>query len=753
MKTKRRGRFLTWILSIVMVISFMPVTAFGAGAPEDVLFAVKFDGQTQYVTKAQWDAWMEDDDMEVTDTFTKATGNIVYANYERSGLAVADVYAELFNDFSLRNLDGYTVNINPVGMNNKAKMDAEPFFNNAKTYDLNGDALAEPEQSHPVVPIISEGEAGDNGTTVTGLYEVGSVNGKYWSRGIFACTTAENPAIVISKAGAENEKYSGGTGEIATPYLIGNAADLNEFAAAVNSGNDLDKAFRLKSNIDLDDAAWTPIGNETNSFEGSFDGDGKKISGLNVDVATGYAGLFGHVSGDIKNLKVYGSVNSTADGGDFVGGIAGKLSEDGTIVNCVTNVDVHAPQARNIGGVAGFVGNVDKYDGTYNAELSTTKIEGCKNYGDVYGHSKVGGIVGENAGTITKCANKGHVQTSFARKGGTGGIAGRNGNNDTKDPNAQGKEAGTISYCYNTGLINCSDPAGCSWLAGIAGFNNRLSAITNSYNVGEIGNEFAFYGGIAGNQEQENPDKYKAVYSLVGLNSDDKGDNGKVKTRAQMQGAKIVSLLNGGEEVFARDLNGTVNAGYPVFEGAAPSVAKLTDMDISGTVFTYSGRNIRPVVSVYSGKMVLARNVNANVKNGDVVVTYPEKSIGIGQYTITIKGRGDYTGTISKNFTVKPRGTKITKLYSKKRAFQVKWTAQKTRMDKARVDGYRIKYSRNANMSKAKISSVKKYSSTTKTIYKLKRGATYHVQIQTYMKVKGKTYYSNWSGVKKVRVR
>lgn len=99
MKTKRRGRFLTWILSIVMVISFMPVTAFGAGAPEDVLFAVKFDGQTQYVTKAQWDAWMEDDDMEVTDTFTKATGNIVYANYERSGLAVADVYAELLMIF------------------------------------------------------------------------------------------------------------------------------------------------------------------------------------------------------------------------------------------------------------------------------------------------------------------------------------------------------------------------------------------------------------------------------------------------------------------------------------------------------------------------------------------------------------------------------------------------------------------------------------------------------------------------------
>ena len=42
---------------------------------------------------------------------------------------------------------------------------------------------------------------------------------------------------------------------------------------------------------------------------------------------------------------------------------------------------------------------------------------------------------------------------------------------------------------------------------------------------------------------------------------------------------------------------------------------------------------------------------------------------------------------------------------------------------------------------------------TSYTIKKLKKKKTYYVRIRTYKKVSGKTYYSGWSSVKKVKIK
>ena len=56
-------------------------------------------------------------------------------------------------------------------------------------------------------------------------------------------------------------------------------------------------------------------------------------------------------------------------------------------------------------------------------------------------------------------------------------------------------------------------------------------------------------------------------------------------------------------------------------------------------------------------------------------------------------------------------------------------------------------------MSKAKKVKVKGYNKKSKVIKSLRAKKYYYVQVRTYAKLGGKTYYSKWSKKKKVRTR
>ena len=69
---------------------------------------------------------------------------------------------------------------------------------------------------------------------------------------------------------------------------------------------------------------WNPIGDNTNKFNGTFDGLGFTISNLYINrPSQDYIGLFGFESSSsfIRNL---GLVNATVTGKDFVGGLVGR---------------------------------------------------------------------------------------------------------------------------------------------------------------------------------------------------------------------------------------------------------------------------------------------------------------------------------------------------------------------------------------------------------------------------------------------
>ena len=138
---------------------------------------------------------------------------------------------------------------------------------------------------------------------------------------------------------------TGGSGTEADPYLIATAEDLAAFRDEVNASADKSTSTlcaKLTANIDLgkQEGNWTPIGRMTNTYSsyvgyaGTFDGNGFTISGLNIEAATQYQGLFGYVKGGIvKNLTVEGSVKTTTTSSAYAAGIV-SYGYPATLENC-----------------------------------------------------------------------------------------------------------------------------------------------------------------------------------------------------------------------------------------------------------------------------------------------------------------------------------------------------------------------------------------------------------------------------------
>ena len=123
--------------------------------------------------------------------------------------------------------------------------------------------------------------------------------------------------------------------------------------------------YELMSNLTFpasgDYSDWTPIGGD---FSGVFDGNGRTLSDLKVNLSGGNAGLFRDLSGAIRDVGLINpAVTSTADGGgngSAAGGLAGKVNAGGSITaSYVQNGRIYATgQSAVVGGLAGEVRGV-----------------------------------------------------------------------------------------------------------------------------------------------------------------------------------------------------------------------------------------------------------------------------------------------------------------------------------------------------------------------------------------------------------
>jgi len=191
-------------------------------------------------------------------------------------------------------------------------------------------------------------------------------------------------AFVVTFVTVINAATWTGSGTDTDAYQITSVAQLKELSDSVNSGiTYAQKFFQLTVNIELTEN-WTAIGTQTNPFMGTFDGGGKTIAGLTINLPTqNNVGLFGYtLSATIKNL---GIISGLITGNDNVGAVVG-FADMSVITNCYNKATV--------------VGCKDGTGGLVGAAFYPS-IDTSYNQGAVSGVNQVGGILGKGVITLT----------------------------------------------------------------------------------------------------------------------------------------------------------------------------------------------------------------------------------------------------------------------------------------------------------------------------------------------------------------
>ena len=278
------------------------------------------------------------------------------------------------------------------------------------------------------------------------------------------------------------DKDKGYTDDGQGNYTVTSAEGLKNIAKLVNEEWKSDINITLTADINLSGIDWTPIGKDDNkAYTGTFDGNGKTITGLTVTRSNRYTGLFGFIKGTVKNV-VLTEVNITS--GTFVGGVAG-WSFGGNIENCSVSGSVSGSSGSDVGGVVGY--------------QQVGSITGCSSSATVKGTERAGGVVGvTNGGTtpLTACYATGNVtvENDGTSNAWAGGIVGMNGTGTLIACYAAGNVSGnivggavgvnyaTVTACYWSGLPD-NDNGGATKVDGTTvTWQNAVDAMNNALN-------------------------------------------------------------------------------------------------------------------------------------------------------------------------------------------------------------------------------------------------------------------------------
>ena len=432
-------------------------------------------------------------------------------------------------------------------------------------------------------------------------------------------------------------------------YEISTAAELAWFADQVNAGNTAYHA-RLTANIYVNNGqtsnTWTPIGDYSHMYTGTFDGNGKSVYGLT-------AALFGYTGKGalVKNVTVYGS-NHAADDKDTApkGGISNQAY--GSFEGCVSDMTISAKWSV-VGGIVGRL-------------YATGRITDCANYGAISSNwtgadqnsptyvAEVGGIAGSSSGPITRSFNAGAVTVAQKGYGGVGGIAGV-------------LKSAAISDCYNTGTI--TGPSRTAGIVSIA--NDTASAIVkNCYNTGKIVSVSTSTnpacGTIAGTIANSNGDPIGSVencYFLKGTYSYTSGstvhtdemvgyplDKGEANCKlvSEMKLDAFAITLSPTDKTFNVDAE-NINGGFPVLKwqgGRAPQVTQ----DAEDVAADKAALTVTPTTVTSAGKLELA---STGAKGSIITWKSSKPAIIADDGTVTLPTNNDVTviltATITKN--------------------------------------------------------------------------------------------------------
>ncbi len=273
-------------------------------------------------------------------------------------------------------------------------------------------------------------------------------------------------------------------------YVISNETELIAFRTVVNGG-DTDATAVLIDDITITESNWTPIGDSSNAFIGTFDGGDNTIYNLKISSTTNYQGFFGAVAGaTIRNCTLSGaslttSYTSTVNGtGASIGGFVGGAISSNSSTVTLTNLTVKNSAIKGGDSVGGIMGSANLYNQSYGVkiDISDCTIESDVTIEKTGNKYYLGGIIGycSLGGTITNCHNKGAVTASNT-----------NASNATTNAGIIGNAIGvTIVGCSNSGTISSKGNA----FGGIVGSVGKNTSIIGCYNTGALVGTHASYG-------------------------------------------------------------------------------------------------------------------------------------------------------------------------------------------------------------------------------------------------------------------
>ena len=269
---------------------------------------------------------------------------------------------------------------------------------------------------------------------------------------------------------------------------IGTYDQLVNFRNKVNAGASYSgMTVKLTADIDISERAWTPIGAkhrekinaDSNVFQGTFDGQNHKITGL---TNTGF-----------MISSAYKGWNETTpkDYNEYVFGLFGSVY-NATIKNIVmanVNIDLACDEKEKV--VGDSVGAIVGYAAGTNVTIDSCKVLS----GSIVGYDAVAGIIGRTYSantTISNCENAATV-TAIRRASGILGFASFQ----------KGAKSVAITDCKNSGNVKqtgtpTTDPAekgqegnyGYYMVAGLAIYQrenkSQVINITDSSNTGTV---------------------------------------------------------------------------------------------------------------------------------------------------------------------------------------------------------------------------------------------------------------------------
>ncbi len=320
-----------------------------------------------------------------------------------------------------------------------------------------------------------------------------------------------------------------GEGTESDPYIIRDDHDLQSVY------EELDANYKLGQNINAsktnnwyDEKGFDSLGNDSQPFTGSIDGDGYTIEGITINrSSTSQIGLISTTNvANINNIRMQ---DTNITGQSDVGGLVGK----------------------NI-----------------NSEISNSNVEG-----EIIGQGnlRVGGLIGYNKDTSILENSFSNIYIENNDGSNTGGLVGKN-------------EESIVTQSYSAGTINSTENIN---VGGLVGVNTQNSEIKSSYSLTDMTLvDNTRVGGVLGYNEQgilENT-YYAGIIESDGIKGGLVGKNEDISRESYWDEEKT-EIENGIGEDSDGDSNDIINLDTDEMQGDSAE-NNMTEFDFEDTWMT-----------------------------------------------------------------------------------------------------------------------------------------------------------------------